>query len=116
MPVDDLWYLAKRGPDGARLPSKRHSRGKRWRVRWTDDRGESRAALFDRKADAERHDANVRADLSRGVYVDDRGRRLLERFTPAGANRHERHGRIGRRQEIHDEPGDEIRVFEREGV
>jgi hypothetical protein len=32
-------------------------------VRWTDDRGDARAALFDRKADAERHDVNVRADL-----------------------------------------------------
>jgi integrase len=76
MPVDDLWYLAKRGPDGARLPSKRHGRGKRWRVRWTDDKGQSRTQHFDRKVDADRHDANVRADLSRGQYVDDRAGRM----------------------------------------
>lgn len=75
MPVDDLWYLSKRavGPDGEpgpRLPSKRHGRGKRWRVRWVDDAGRDRQQLFERKADAERHDANVRADLSRGQYID----------------------------------------------
>lgn len=70
MPVDDLWYLANRGPGGERLPSKRHGRGKRWRVRWVDDTGRARQQLFERKVDADRHDANVRADLSRGQYVD----------------------------------------------
>jgi integrase len=73
--VDDLWYLAKRGPDGARLPSKRHGRGKRWRVRWVDNHGSPRTQLFERKVDAERHDANVHADLSRGQYIDDRAGR-----------------------------------------
>ncbi|MFF5292593.1 tyrosine-type recombinase/integrase [Paractinoplanes globisporus] len=76
MPVDDRWYLKERGPDGTRLPSKRHGRGRRWRVRWVDDRGESREQLFDRKTDAERFDANVRADLSRGQYIDDRAGRI----------------------------------------
>ena len=37
MAVDDLWYLRKRDPaTGERLPSQRHGRGKRWRVRWID--------------------------------------------------------------------------------
>lgn len=73
MAVDDLWYLTKRGPGGQRLPSQRHGRGKRWRVRWDDpDTGVSRAQLFDRKVDADRHDATVRADISRGQYVDPR--------------------------------------------
>ncbi|MFF5178283.1 tyrosine-type recombinase/integrase [Micromonospora sp. NPDC000316] len=76
MPVDDLWYLNARGPDGARVPSKRHGRGKRWRVRWTDNLGETRTQLFERKVDADRHDANVRADLSRGQYIDDRAGRI----------------------------------------
>lgn len=76
MPVDDLWYMAQRGPDGARLPSKRHGRGKRWRVRWVDDTREKRSQLFERKVDADRHDANVRADLSRGQYIDDRAGRM----------------------------------------
>ncbi len=70
MPVDDVWYLKKRGPDGERLPSKRHGRGKRYRVRWIDDKGQPRTEFYERKADAERKDANVRADLSRGQYVD----------------------------------------------
>lgn len=70
MAVDDLWYLKERGPNGERLKSKRHGRGKRYRVRWVDDNGQPRAQLFERKADAERHDANVRADLSRGQYID----------------------------------------------
>lgn len=72
MPVDDLWYLRTRDPDtGERLVSKRHGRGKRWRVRWVDpETCRSRVELFDRKADAERHDANRKADISRGQYVD----------------------------------------------
>lgn len=70
MAVDDLWYLSKRGPDGERQPAKRHGRGKRWRVRYIDDAGLPREMLFERKADADRHDAAMRADVSRGVYVD----------------------------------------------
>lgn len=70
MAVDDLWYLAKRGPDKERIPSKRHGRGKRWRVRYVDDTGRKREALFEKKPDAERHDAAMRADVARGVYVD----------------------------------------------
>src|SRR5689334_15529108 len=76
MPVDDLWYLTRRGPDGSRLPSRRHGRGKRWRVRWVDDQGKPRERLFERKVDADRHDATVRADLSRGLYIDDRAGRI----------------------------------------
>lgn len=72
MPIDDLWYLKKRGPGGERIKSLRYGRGKRYRVRWNDDTGELRTEAFERKADAELHDANVRADLSRGVYVDTR--------------------------------------------
>jgi integrase len=72
MAVDDLWYLRTRDPaTGDRQPSKRHGRGKRWRVRWTDpETGRSRAELFDRKVDAERYDANRKADISRGQYID----------------------------------------------
>lgn len=84
MAVDDLWFLTKRGPDGERLRSKRHGRGKRWRVRWVDDAGRTRQQLFDKKTDAERHDANVRADVSRGVYVDpDGGRATLQAYAEA---------------------------------
>lgn len=71
MPVDDLWYLRKRGADGKPLPSKRHGRGKRWRCRWVDpETGQKREQLFHKKSDAERHHAQTHADISRGQYVD----------------------------------------------
>ncbi|MCI2416298.1 site-specific integrase [Saccharopolyspora sp. K220] len=72
MPVDDLWYLRGRDPGtGERIPSKRHGRGKRWRVRWVDPKtGQTQTALFGKRAQAERHDANVHADISRGLYID----------------------------------------------
>jgi integrase len=68
--VDDTWYLAKRGSDGERTKSAKYGRGKRWRVRYTDDTGRPREQMFERRADADRFDANIRADLSRGNYVD----------------------------------------------
>ena len=70
MAVDDLWYSAKRGPDGERVPTRRHGRGKRWRVRFTDDAGRPVQRLFERKAEADRFDASARTDVSRGQYVD----------------------------------------------
>lgn len=77
MPVDDLWYLKKRGPNRERLPSKRHGRGKRWRLRWVDpETGAKREELFDKKVDAELADANRHADISRGQYVDPRAGRV----------------------------------------
>lgn len=65
MAVDDLWM---KKVNGKKVPSARHGRGKRWRVR----NDGARTVLFDRKPDAERYDATVRADLARGLYVDPR--------------------------------------------
>jgi integrase len=78
MPVDDLWFRRVRNPEtGERLPSKRHGRGKRWRVRWIDpETGRPRTELFARRADADRHDANMHADISRGQYIDPRSGRM----------------------------------------
>ncbi len=78
MAVDDLWYLAKRDPEtNERVPSQRHGRGKRWRVRWVDPRtGEHRTESFDRKADAERCDSTRQADISRGSYIDPKAGRI----------------------------------------
>lgn len=82
MAVDDLWYLRTKGPDGKRLPSKRHGRGKRWRVRWVDpDTGRERTELFEKKVDADTHDANMHADISRGQYVNPAaGRMTVEQW------------------------------------
>jgi integrase len=71
MAVDDLWYLAKPGPDGKKQRSQRYGRGKRWRVRWVDpNTGQPRTESFEKKPDAERFDANTQADISRGQYLD----------------------------------------------
>ncbi|MGH3798558.1 MAG: tyrosine-type recombinase/integrase [Pseudonocardiaceae bacterium] len=75
MPVDDLWFSSRRAydSDGLKLPAtptKRHGRGRRWRVRYTDDAGAKVQRLFGRKPDAQRFDAAVRTDVDRGVYID----------------------------------------------
>lgn len=78
MAVDDLWYQRIRDPQtGERLKTKRHGRGKRWRVRWVDpETGRTRTELFERRADADRHDASMHADIARGQYIDPRAGRL----------------------------------------
>ena len=80
MAVDDLWYSSRRenGPDGRLLPpkpTKRHGRGKRWRVRYVDDQGRDRVRLFATKGPAEVFDASVRTDVNRGLYLDPAGGR-----------------------------------------
>lgn len=86
MSVDDLWFSShrKRGPDGKLLPptpTKRHGRGRRWRVRYADDAGRSVERLFAQKPDALRFDAAVRTDVSRGLYIDPaEGRRTVETY------------------------------------
>jgi integrase len=60
MPIDDLWYLAQRGPDKKRLPSKRHGRGRRYRVRYLDAHGQTREKMFERKRDAEEWELKAR--------------------------------------------------------
>lgn len=82
MAVDDLWYLRKRdSATGERLPSKRHGRGMRWRVRYLDDAGEKRERLFEKKSSAERFDVSVRSDVDRGLYIDPAaGRETVEQF------------------------------------
>ncbi|MET8121794.1 tyrosine-type recombinase/integrase [Micromonospora sp. NPDC005291] len=70
MPIDDLWYLKKRDPDTKKfIPSKRHGRGKRWRVRYTDADTNDRDKLFDLKRDAETFDLNCRSGVSAEVKV-----------------------------------------------
>lgn len=71
MAVDDLWYRKGRDPvTDERRPSARHGRGQRWRVRYTDDSGDQVTRSFERKTDADRFDAGVRTDVSRGLYID----------------------------------------------
>jgi hypothetical protein len=70
MPVDDLWYLNKRGPNNARLKSKRYGRGRRWRCRYEDVTGRTREKHFDRKADADAWDREAQRGTVEEVKVD----------------------------------------------
>src|SRR5262245_28908442 len=79
MPVDDRWYLTRRGPDGKRMPSERHGRGKRWRVRYKDANGEPRERLFERKSDADAWDARARTGNTEETKVDRAERRVTFR-------------------------------------
>ena len=77
MAVDDLWYLKARDPNTKkRLPSKRHGRGKRWRVRYVDAAGEGREQLFEKQKDAENFDVRCRAGVAEEVKADQSERRL----------------------------------------
>lgn len=70
MPVDDLHFRSRRDANGNRAPTRRHGRGMRWRTRWEDpETGETCNKLFDKKVDADRYDAIMHADISRGRYV-----------------------------------------------
>lgn len=70
MAIDDLWYLKTRKPNGDRIPSKRHGRGKRYRVRIDSPDGNAPTKSFDKLSDAKRYDNNIHADIDRGLYVD----------------------------------------------
>jgi integrase len=62
MAVEDAWFMEDKDT-GKKVPTKRHGRGKRWRVR---NRG-ARTVSFHKKSDAEAHDTNVKSDLMHGV-------------------------------------------------
>jgi integrase len=83
MAVDDLWFLKARDPGtGKRLPSKRHGRGMRWRVRYQDDGGAKVEKLFEKEHAAKQFDASVRSDVDRGLYIDPAaGRVTVERYS-----------------------------------
>jgi integrase len=73
----DLWHLTNPPPDatpcgehGKLVASKRHGRGRRWRVRYTDPNGDVQTQAVGLKGDAERLDVKVRSDVARGEYID----------------------------------------------
>jgi integrase len=77
--VQDRWFAT--GPDGAREPTERHGRGRRWLASYSDGEGRRRSKGFDRRVDAERFLAQVVADVVRGHYVDPgRGQRSFGSF------------------------------------
>ena len=81
--TEDRWMVTVRNDDGSKteVQSSRHGQGKRWRVRYDDPDGRSRAKSFTRKPDAERFRTGVEADLLRGTYLDpEAGKITLARF------------------------------------
>lgn len=70
MAIDDLWYLKNRDENDNRIPSKRHGRGKRYRVRIDSPEGDAPTKSFDKLGDAKRYDNSIHADISRGLYID----------------------------------------------
>ncbi|SRR5579875_641548 len=81
MSVYDRWH--KSHPRPADEPCAEHSRGKtrlyptaqhmqgdRWQVRWRDDTGRQCKQNFAKRSDADAMDAQVRASLSAGTYID----------------------------------------------
>lgn len=62
MPVEDAWFTKDRAT-GKKVQTKRHGRGKRWRVRNPDQPTRS----FEKKGDAEAHDVQVRSQVQQGL-------------------------------------------------
>jgi integrase len=77
MTVYDRWHKTrpKAGEEKCscrpkRVPTKEHGCEGRWQVRYRDDSGAQRKKNFDKEPRAKSFDAEVKAALDRGVYVD----------------------------------------------
>lgn len=68
--IEDLWYTDQLGPDGRRIPSQRHGRGRQWRVRWYDHHRVPKSKSFRTKRDAEAWQATIDHELRDGTYRD----------------------------------------------
>ncbi|WP_029904007.1 tyrosine-type recombinase/integrase [Nocardia brasiliensis] len=69
--VEDLWTKDERQPDGTvlRVPSKLDGKGKRWRARYVDGKGEEHSKRFARKADAQSWLDGQTAAVVTGVHA-----------------------------------------------
>lgn len=77
MAVYDRWHKSRPRPGEerckcrpAKVPTAEHDKGKRWQVRWRDDTGKPHKLNFERLPDAQRKDAQIKASLDRGDYID----------------------------------------------
>lgn len=65
----DQW--TRPGPNGKRIKTKRHGRGKRWLARWHEaGTGKERSRAFDTKGQAEAFLARLHTQLADGTWVD----------------------------------------------
>jgi integrase len=84
--VADRWHLA-RPPAGAKTCGKHkgkvasagHERGLRWQVRGIDDSGLPVKRNFEYKEDADAYDADLKAAVKAGTYVDDKAGKVTFR-------------------------------------
>lgn len=77
MTVYDRWHKShpKQGEEKckcrpAKVPTAEHGQGKRWQVRWRDDAGVPQKLNYERLPDAQSKDAQIKASLDRGDYLD----------------------------------------------
>lgn len=77
MSVYDRWHKSRPKPDEskcscrpAKVPTAEHGQGKRWQVRWRDETGKEQKLNFETKPAAESKDAEIKASLDRGDYID----------------------------------------------
>jgi hypothetical protein len=70
--TQDLWTKRVKNPDGtyARVPSKRHGRGLRWRAEIIDEAGKPQSEAFGRKDDARLWLEKQSAAMVSGTYID----------------------------------------------
>lgn len=86
MSVYDRWHKSRPKPGEAKckcrpakVPTAEHGEGKRWQVRWRDETGKPQKLNFERLPDAQSKDAQIKASLDRGDYIDPQaGRVTLE--------------------------------------
>ncbi|MGW5487439.1 tyrosine-type recombinase/integrase [Streptosporangium sandarakinum] len=77
MTVYDRWHKSRPEPGAskcscrpAKVPSADHGKGERWQVRYRDDAGVQRKRNFERLPAAQSFDAQTKASLDRGDYLD----------------------------------------------
>ncbi|MGF0254517.1 tyrosine-type recombinase/integrase [Rhodococcus erythropolis] len=75
--VEDLWWKTVRvdGKD-AKVETKLHGKGKRWRARYVDDRSSEHTKRFDRKVDAQNWLNTATSALLQGTHVAPRDAKL----------------------------------------
>lgn len=85
MSVRDRWHLARPEPGAKKcgkhklVPSSEHEQGLRWQVTGTDDHSKTVKRNFDSVQEAKDHDAELRASVKAGKYVDERAARVTLR-------------------------------------
>lgn len=77
MSVADRWHKSRPAAGEAKckcrpakVPTAEHGEGKRWQVRWRDETGKPQKLNFERLPDAQSKDAQIKASLDRGDYID----------------------------------------------